>query len=70
MTNFIVYDLETQNTGKTQPYKMTFYRLSKIAGRYERDPTHEELKKSINDTLSFESDNFDGIALDFTKIQR
>ena len=44
---------------------MTFYRLSKIAGRYERDPTQKELKKSINDTLSFEGDNCIGNALDF-----
>ena len=36
---------------------MTFYRLSKIAAVYERDPTHEEFKKSINDTLSFEGEN-------------
>ena len=37
---------------------MIFYRLSKIAGRYERDPTQEEFKKSINDTLSFEGNNW------------
>ena len=44
---------------------MTFYRISKIAGRYKRDPTQEELKQSINDTLSFEGDNCVGNALDF-----
>ena len=44
LTNFIVYDLETHNTGRTRPYNMTFYRISKIACRYERDPTKEELK--------------------------
>ena len=54
LTNFIVYDLETHNTDRAKPYNMTFYRLSKIAGRYERDPTQEELRKSINDTLSFD----------------
>ena len=43
---------------------MTFYRLSKIAGRYERDPTQEEMKKSINDTSSFEGDKCVGNALD------
>ena len=43
LTNFIVYDLETHNTDRPRPYNMTFYRLSKIAGRYERDPTQEEL---------------------------
>ena len=36
---------------------MTFYRLSKIAGRYYRDPTFEELEKSINDTIAFMGDD-------------
>ena len=44
---------------------MTFYRLSKIAGRYERDPTPEELQKCINDTIAFAGDNCIGNALDF-----
>ena len=48
LTNFIVYDLETHNTDRARPYNMTFHRLSKIAGRYERDPTPQELKKSID----------------------
>ena len=65
LINFIVYDLETQYTNRAKLYIMTFCRLSKIAGRFERDPTQEELKKSINDTLSFEGDNCVGNALDF-----
>ena len=65
LTNFIVYDLETQNTDRARPYNMTFYRLSKIAGRYERDPTKEELKKSINDTIAFARDNCIDNALDY-----
>ena len=64
-TNFIVYDLETHNTDRARPYNMTFYRLSKIAGRYERDPTQEELKKSIDDTIAFAGDNCINNALDF-----
>ena len=44
---------------------MTFYRLSKITGKYERDPTQEELQKSIRDTISFEADNCIGNALAF-----
>ena len=44
---------------------MTFYRLSKIAGRYERDPTKEELKKSIDDTIAFAGDNCISNRLDF-----
>ena len=56
LTNFIVYGLETQNTDRARPYNMTFYRLSKIAGRNEQDPTPEELKKSIDDTIAFAGD--------------
>ena len=65
LTNFIVYDLETHNTIRARPYNMTFYRLSKIAGRYERDPTQEELQKSIKDTIAFAGDNCTNNALDF-----
>ena len=65
LTNFIVYDLETHNTDRARPYNMTFYRLSKIAGRYFRDPTPEELKKSYDDTTAFSGDNCIGNALDF-----
>ena len=65
LTNFIVYDLETYSTDRARPYNMTFYRLSKIAGRYERDPTQEELKKSIDDTIALAGDNCIINALDF-----
>ena len=44
---------------------MTFYRLGKIAGSYERDPTQEVLKKSIDDTIAFAGDNCISNALDF-----
>ena len=44
---------------------MTFYRISKIAGRYEPDPTQEELKKSIGDTIAFAGDNCINNVLDF-----
>ena len=65
LTNFIVYDLETHNTNIARPYNMTFYRLSKIAGRYNRDPTPEELQKSVNDTIAFSGDNCINDALDY-----
>ena len=71
LTSFIVYDLETHNTERARPYNMTFYRLSKITGRYERDPTKEELKKSIDDTIAFAGDNCFNKALYFClKIKR
>ena len=66
LSNFIVYDLETHNTDRDRPYNMTFYRLGKIAGRYERDPTQEELQKSIKDTIAFAGDNCINDALDFS----
>ena len=44
---------------------MTFYRLSKKAGRYERDRTQEEVQKSIDDTIAFAGHNCIGNALDF-----
>ena len=65
LTNFIVYDLETHNTNRARPYNMTFYRLSKIAGRYSRDPTKEELQKSIDDSIAFSGENCINNALDY-----
>ena len=65
LTNFIVYDLETHNTDRARPYNMTFYRLSKIAGRYDRDPTKEELEKSKKDTIAFMGDDCINNALDY-----
>ena len=65
LTIFIVYDLETHNTDRARSYNMTFYRLSKIAGRYDRDPTQEVLKKSIDDTIALAGDNCINNALDF-----
>ena len=65
LTNFIVYDLETLNTDRAKPYNMTFYRLSKIAGRYNRDPSKEELQKSIDDSIAFMGDDCINKALDY-----
>ena len=65
LNNFIVYDLETHNTDRARPYNMTFYRLSKITGRYERDTTQEELQKSTKDTIAFAGDNCINNAFDF-----
>ena len=65
LTIFIVYDLETHNTDRARPYNMSFCQLSKITGRYERDLTQEELKKSIDDTIAFAGDNCINNALDF-----
>ena len=45
LKNFIVYYLETHNTDRSRPYNKTFYRLSKVAGRYNRDLTPHERKQ-------------------------
>ena len=45
LSNFIVYDLETHNTDRAGPYTFCFYRLSKLAGRYNRDLTSDKMEK-------------------------
>ena len=65
LTNFIVYDLETHFTDRTRPYNITLYRLSKIAGRYNRDLTREEIEKCKEDTLVLDGDKCVSNALDF-----
>ena len=39
--------------------------MSKISCRYDRDPTQDELEKSINDTIAFDGDNCVSKALEF-----
>ena len=65
LTNFIAYDLETHNTDRARPYVFCFYRLSKLAGRYNRDLTPSELEKCRKDTIAFDGDNCVEKALDF-----
>ena len=65
LTNFIVDDLETHNTDRAKPYVFCFYRLSKLAGRYNRDLTRGELEKCRNDTVAFDGENCVSKALDF-----
>ena len=65
LTNFFVYDLETHNFDRTRPYVFCFYRLSKLAGRYYRDLTSDEIEKCNNDTTTFDGDNCVEKALNF-----
>ena len=53
LTNFIVYDLETHKTDRTRPYNVTFYRLSKLAGRHNRDLTPCEIENCKKRYFSF-----------------
>ena len=65
LTNFIVYHLETHNTDRARPYCISFYRLSKISGRYNRDQTSDELDKCRKDTIAFDGANCIEKALNF-----
>ena len=65
LTNFIVYDLETHNTDKARPYCISFYRLSKLAGRYNHDLNPSELDKCRKDTIVFDGDDCIEKALDY-----
>ena len=55
--NFILHDRETNNTNRARPYVSCFYRLSKLAGRYNRDLTQDEIHKCQKDTIAFDGDN-------------
>ena len=71
MTNFIVYDLETHNTDRARnidrarPYVFCFYRLSKQAGKYNRNLTPFEIDNCKKDTIAFDGDDCVTKALDF-----
>ena len=65
MTNFIVYDLQTHNTDRARPYVFCFYRISKLAGRYNRDLTNDEKQKCKKDTIAFDGANCVEKASDF-----
>ena len=65
MSNFIVYDLEAHITDRTRPYVICFYRLRKLAGRYNCDLTLDEIEKCKKDTIAFDGDDCVEKALDF-----
>ena len=65
MTNFFTYDIETQKTGRARPYVFCFYGLGKLASRYDRNLTPDEIQKSKNDTIAFGGDKCGLKALDF-----
>ena len=65
LTNFMVYDLEIYNSNRARPYCISFYRLSKLAGRYICDLTRDEIDKCKKDTIVFDGDNCVEKVLDF-----
>ena len=65
LNKIIVYDLETHNTDRARPYVFCFYRLSKLAGRYYRELTHDDMEKCKKDAIAFDGDDCVEKALDF-----
>ena len=65
LTNFIVYDIETSSTDRARPYCISFYRLSKLAGRHNRDLNPSELDKCRKDTIVFDGDGCVNNTLDY-----
>ena len=65
MTNLSEYDLETYNTDRTRPFKITLYQLRKIAAISNCDLTPYKMEKCRKDTLVFDGDNCISKALDF-----
>ena len=57
--------METHNTDRATTYVFSFYRLSKLAGRYNRDLNPNEVEKCRNDTIAFYGDDCVEKALDF-----
>ena len=65
LINSSVNDLETHKTDRAKPYCISFYRSSKLAGRYNRDLTPYEIDKCKKETLTFDGSKFVSRALDF-----
>ena len=65
LSNFIVYDLETRNTDRARLYIITFYLISKLAAKHNRDLTPYEMEECLKGTSIFDADNCNINALDF-----
>ena len=65
LTNFVVYDLETHKADRAGQHVFCFYRLSKLAGRYNRNLTQDEKQKCKKDTIVFDVDKCFEKSLDF-----
>ena len=65
LTTFITYDSEKHSTHRARPSVFCFYRLIKIAGKYDRDPRLYKIDKCIEDTIAFDGGCCVTNALDF-----
>ena len=57
LTKIIVCDLETHDTDRARPYCSSFYQLSKVAGRYNRNLSTYRIEKCKKDTFAFDGDS-------------
>ena len=53
LSMFIVYDIETDNADRAKPYNISFYRLGKLAAKYNRDLPPNELDRCRKGTYVF-----------------
>ena len=60
-----MYNLETHKTDGAKIYVFCYYRLSDLAGRYNRDLTSYETDECNKDTLAFDFDNCVSKVLEF-----
>ena len=66
LTNSVSYDLETHNNSdQARPYAICFYRLTKLAGKCDRDLTPYEIDNCKKDTTAFDGGKCVENALDF-----
>ena len=65
LTNFFVYIVETLYADRAKSYNVTFYLLSKLAAKYNRDLSIYEIEKSKRDTYAFDGGKCVSNALDF-----
>ena len=57
LTNMIVYDFETCNTDRDNPYSICIQKLSKISDKFNRDITQRESERCRNDCIVFKGTN-------------
>ena len=57
LNNMIIYDLENINTDKCVTNSVSFYKLSKISGKYYRDITDRQFQKCKIDCGVFKGTN-------------
>ena len=63
--NFIVYELETNNTNKARPHSVSIYSVSKLASKYNLDLAPEDYQKFKKFIIVFDEENCNTKSLDY-----